>query len=82
MNLLIALLVGGIIGWLASLIMKTESQMGIFGNIAVGLIGSLIGFWGAARLGIQADSTLARWCVAVAGAVALIVILRFFGLFK
>jgi uncharacterized membrane protein YeaQ/YmgE (transglycosylase-associated protein family) len=82
MNILIALLIGGIIGWLASLVMKTESQMGLFGNIAVGLLGSWLGFWGAAKLGIQAESTLARWCVAVAGAVVLIVILRFLGLFK
>lgn len=35
--------------------------MGLFGNIAVGLIGSALGFWGGEKIGIQADSTLARW---------------------
>lgn len=82
MQILIALIVGGVIGWLASVLMKTESQMGLFGNIMVGLIGSALGFWGAAKLGINAESTLARWGVAVGGAIVLIVALRFLGVFK
>lgn len=43
MNLIIALIVGGIIGWLASLVMRTDAQQGIFLNIIVGIVGSLLG---------------------------------------
>ena len=82
MNIIIWLILGGVIGWLASLIMKTESQMGLFGNVAVGLIGSSLGFWAAAKIRIDAKSTVARWAVAVAGAVLFIVILRAVGVLK
>ena len=43
MNLIIALIVGGIIGWLASLVMRTDAQQGILLNIVVGIVGSLLG---------------------------------------
>ena len=43
MSLIIALIVGGIIGWLASKVMNTDAQQGIFLNIVVGCVGSLIG---------------------------------------
>ena len=42
-NLLIWLVVGGIIGWLASIVMRTDAQQGIFLNIVVGIIGAFIG---------------------------------------
>ena len=42
MNLVIWLLVGGILGWLASLVMKTDKQQGILLNVIVGIIGALI----------------------------------------
>ncbi|HUP25161.1 MAG TPA: GlsB/YeaQ/YmgE family stress response membrane protein [Thermoanaerobaculia bacterium] len=42
MNLIIWLVVGGLLGWLASLIMKTDSQQGIILNVVVGIIGALI----------------------------------------
>lgn len=42
-NLLIWLVVGGIIGWLASIIMRTDAQQGIFLNIVVGIIGAFLG---------------------------------------
>lgn len=42
MNLIIWLVVGGVLGWLASLIMRTDSQQGIFLNVVVGIIGALI----------------------------------------
>ena len=42
-NLLIWLVVGGVIGWLASIIMRTDAQQGIFLNIIVGIVGSLLG---------------------------------------
>ncbi len=45
MNFIIWLIVGGIIGWLASLVMKTDAQQGILLNIVVGIIGALLGGW-------------------------------------
>ena len=45
MNFIIWLVVGGILGWLASLIMKTDAQQGIGLNIVVGIIGALVGGW-------------------------------------
>lgn len=45
MNFIIWLIVGGIIGWLASLMMKTDGQQGIFLNVVVGIIGALLGGW-------------------------------------
>ena len=39
MTLILILLVGGIIGWLASILMRTDAQQGIFLNIVVGVVG-------------------------------------------
>ena len=55
------IIIGGVIGWLASLIMKTNAQMGLIANIVVGVIGSLIGHWAAGALGLAATGTLARF---------------------
>jgi uncharacterized membrane protein YeaQ/YmgE (transglycosylase-associated protein family) len=40
---IIAIIMGGIIGWLASIVMRTDAQQGIFLNIVVGCIGSILG---------------------------------------
>ncbi|PWB78292.1 MAG: GlsB/YeaQ/YmgE family stress response membrane protein [Holophagae bacterium] len=82
MNVLITIIIGGIIGWLASLIMKTNAQMGILANIVVGIIGSFLGYWLAGLIGIAATTGVARWVVAVVGAVILIAILKAFKIFK
>jgi len=42
MNLIILLVVGGLIGWVASMIMRTDAQQGIFLNIVVGIVGALL----------------------------------------
>ena len=42
---IIAIIIGGVAGWIASMIMGRDASMGIFWNIIVGLIGSLIGNW-------------------------------------
>lgn len=42
MNIIIMLIVGGIIGWLASIVMRTDGQQGIFLNIIVGLVGAVL----------------------------------------
>jgi uncharacterized membrane protein YeaQ/YmgE (transglycosylase-associated protein family) len=43
MGLIIAIIIGGIIGWLASIVMRTDGQQGIFLNIIVGVVGSFLG---------------------------------------
>ena len=45
MNIIIWLIVGGIIGWLASLMMKTDGQQGVILNVVVGIIGAMLGGW-------------------------------------
>jgi uncharacterized membrane protein YeaQ/YmgE (transglycosylase-associated protein family) len=45
MNLIIWLIVGGVIGWLASLMMKTDGQQGIILNVVVGIVGAMLGGW-------------------------------------
>ena len=43
MNIIIILIVGGILGWLASIVMRTDAQQGIFLNVVVGIVGALLG---------------------------------------
>jgi uncharacterized membrane protein YeaQ/YmgE (transglycosylase-associated protein family) len=45
MNFIIWLIVGGLIGWLASMLMKTDGQQGIFLNVVVGIVGAMLGGW-------------------------------------
>ena len=42
MNIILIIIIGGVLGWLASMVMKTDGQQGIFLNIVVGLIGAVI----------------------------------------
>ena len=44
-NFIIWIVIGGIIGWLASLVMKTDAQQGMFLNVVVGIVGALLGGW-------------------------------------
>jgi uncharacterized membrane protein YeaQ/YmgE (transglycosylase-associated protein family) len=44
-NFLIWLIVGGVIGWLASIMMKTNDQQGIILNVVVGIIGAMLAGW-------------------------------------
>lgn len=43
MGLIITLVVGGIVGWLASLLLRTHAQQGILLNVIIGILGSLLG---------------------------------------
>lgn len=43
MGIILWLVVGGVIGWIASMIMRTDGQQGIFLNIIVGIVGAFIG---------------------------------------
>lgn len=42
MNLIIMLIVGGVIGWLASMVMRTDGQQSIVMNVVVGVVGSIL----------------------------------------
>lgn len=83
MNILIWLIVGGVIGWLASLMMRTDAQQGILLNVVVGVIGALLGGWlisplvGAATVN-QGDFSLAGLGVSFLGAVILLAIVNLF----
>ncbi len=45
MNFIIWLIVGGLIGWVASMLMKTNDQQGIVLNVVVGIVGAMVGGW-------------------------------------
>ncbi|MCA0910224.1 GlsB/YeaQ/YmgE family stress response membrane protein [Qipengyuania gaetbuli] len=76
MGWIIALIVGGIAGWLASLVMNRDASMGIFWNIVVGCIGSVIGNLIAGPLlgisGSVQEFSLTGLIIAIVGAVVLL----------
>jgi len=82
MSWIISLLIGGIVGWLASVIMKTDAQMGLIANVLVGVVGSTLGFWLAGLIGIAPTGGLLRFLVAVAGAALLIFLLGKLGVLR
>lgn len=45
MNLVIWLAIGAVIGWLGSLVLKSDPEHGVFMNVVVGIVGALIGGW-------------------------------------
>ena len=88
MGWIITILVGALIGWLASIIMKTNAQQGAIANILVGIVGSLLGRWlfsdvlhigGATVAGAFSVMGLI-W--GIVGAVILIFILKALNIFK
>ena len=81
MNLIIQLIIGGIVGWLASIVMKTNAQMGMIANVIVGIVGAGIGGWLPVQLGIGGPPIMG-WVMAVAGAAILVAVLRALGVFK
>jgi uncharacterized membrane protein YeaQ/YmgE (transglycosylase-associated protein family) len=79
---IVSLFIGGIIGWLASIIMKTNAQMGLIANVLVGMVGSSLGFWLAGLLGIAPAGGMAGFLVGIAGAAILIFVLGKLGIFS
>jgi len=80
MGWIIALIVGGVAGWLASLVMNRDASMGIFWNIVVGCVGSVVGNMIVGPLlgltGSVQEFSLIGLGVAVVGAVVLLGILN------
>ena len=58
------MIIGGVVGWLASIAMKTNAQMGLVANVGVGVVGSLLGFWAAGLVGIAPTGGILRFIVA------------------
>ena len=83
MNLIIWLIVGGLIGWIASMIMRTDAQQGILLNVIVGIVGAFIGGWlispllGAGNIN-SGDFSIMGLIVSLVGAVILLAIVNFF----
>ncbi len=76
MNLLWFLLVGGVAGWLAGVIMK-GGGFGILADILLGIVGGVVGGWIFGKLGVAQDgSLLGALITSVVGAVVLIVLVR------
>ena len=83
MNFIIWLIVGGLIGWVASMIMKTDAQQGVFLNIVVGIVGAFLGgllispLFGVPTINQNAFS-IGALLVSLLGAIILLAIVNFF----
>lgn len=78
MGIILWIIFGALVGWIASLIMKTDAQQGPFLNIAVGIVGAVIGGWVMSALG-QTGFTgfnLYSFLVALLGAIILISLVK------
>ena len=82
MDLIATLVIGAIVGWLGSIVMKTNAQMGWIANVLVGVVGSMLGFWIAGALGMAPAGGIMRFVISIVGAVLLIFILRKLGIFR
>ncbi|GAB2506083.1 GlsB/YeaQ/YmgE family stress response membrane protein [Lysobacter humi (ex Lee et al. 2017)] len=84
MSFIIWLIVGGIIGWIASMIMKTDAQQGALMNIVVGIVGAFLGGWlGGMLMGDagninSGDFSLSGLLMSLLGAVVLLAIVNMF----
>jgi uncharacterized membrane protein YeaQ/YmgE (transglycosylase-associated protein family) len=83
MNFIAWLVVGGIVGWLASMLMKTDAQQGVLLNVVVGIVGAFIGGWLISPMvGVptinQNTFSLGAIAVSLAGAVILLAVLNLF----
>ena len=75
MGILITIIVGAIVGWLAGVLMK--ARFGLLGCIIVGIVGSLLGHWLAGLIGIgAAGGSIGSLLISVLGAMVLIALIR------
>lgn len=83
MNFIIWLVIGGLIGWLASMVMKTDAQQGVVLNVVVGIVGAMLGGWLISPLvGVptinQNAFSLPAMLVSLVGAIILLGIVNLF----
>ena len=81
MNFIIWLVIGGLIGWVASMIMKTDAQQGVVLNVVVGIVGAFLGGWLISPLvgvpTINQDAfSLGAMMVSLVGAIILLAIVN------
>lgn len=85
MGIIVNLIVGALVGWLASIIAKTNDQMGCLWNIVVGIVGAAIGFF-IARLIFEDVSynefSISGLLISLAGALLLVFLLKSLGILK
>ena len=88
MGWIVVLIVGGLIGWLASKVMGTDAQQGVIANILVGVFGSALGRWlfgdvlGLGAAEHAGSFSLSGVLFGVVGAVILLFLLKKLGVFK
>lgn len=75
-NLIVWLIVGGIIGWVASMIMRTDAQQGILMNIVVGIVGAVIAGLVLGKGNINQGLTLETFLWSLLGAVILLAVVN------
>ena len=78
MGIIIWLIVGGIIGWLASLVMRTDAQQGILLNIVVGIVGAFIGGLIFSGGSINQDINVTSFIISLLGAIILLAVVNLF----
>ena len=78
MGIIIWLIVGGIVGWLASIIMRRDAQQGILLNIVVGIVGAALGGFIFGRGDINEGLSVTSFLVSLVGAVILLAIVNLF----
>lgn len=82
MGIIIWLIMGGLVGWIASMIMGTHAQQGIILNVVVGIVGAMIGGFLIGPLvgagSINEGITIMSFIVSLIGAVILLAIVNFF----
>lgn len=79
MGIIFTLIFGGLVGWVASLVMGTDGQQGIILNIVVGVVGAFIGSWIMGLLGGNTSTgfDIYGFLVALLGACVLLAVLKF-----
>ena len=77
MHLLIQILVGGLAGWLASLLMRRDASMGLILNVVVGVVGGFLGGWALPKLGLTVGTGWTAYLItALIGAVVLLLVIN------
>lgn len=79
MSLIVWIIVGALAGWIASMIMKTDAEMGALANIIVGIIGALLGGWLVGLLGMEVaegELSIPSILTAILGACVLLAIVK------
>ena len=81
MNIIVWLVIGGLIGWVASMLMRTDGQQGLLLNVVVGIVGAVIGGWllapmvGAGTIN-SGDFSVSGLAVSLVGAVLLLALVN------